>query len=233
MASLTVYPDPSTGATTVDGRLTSDNDPNGVTFATVHDATTGTGAPATAATGGSPLLYSTAINADKWNAIYRGAYFFSTSALGASASISAAVFSLYPNSSHTSALGGVMEIDRINTSSANNNLATSDYNVANFDSVRQATGIAFASLATGGAYNNFTLNATGISNINKTGITKFGTRISFDLDNSAPAWSANKGSGSNHYYADQPGTTTDPKLVITYTTGAVTPRSTLTLMGVG
>ena len=69
------------------------------------------------------------------------------------------------------------------------------------------------------AYNDFTLNATGISNVSKTGVSKFGLRNpEYDVANSAPA---NPGGAVQntlvcHYDADRTGTTNDPKLTVVH-----------------
>ena len=64
-------------------------------------------------------------------------------------------------------------------------------------------------------YNDFALNAAGLSNISKTGVTKMGSCLTNDADNSAPSW----GSAHDNYvdinFADAG--SNKPKLVITYT----------------
>ena len=68
-------------------------------------------------------------------------------------------------------------------------------------------------------YNDFTFNATGIGNINKTGISKFGTRnANYDVANTAPALSSinDRWHYLDGYFADETGTANDPKLVVAY-----------------
>ncbi|MCL4419961.1 hypothetical protein M1146_07780 [Patescibacteria group bacterium] len=66
------------------------------------------------------------------------------------------------------------------------------------------------------AYNNWTLNASGIAAISKTGITKFAVRLSGDIDNSAPTYSA--GAESHIFFHQSDRTTTQkPRLIVTYT----------------
>lgn len=55
----------------------------------------------------------------------------------------------------------------------------------NFGSTRYANDIA---LVNGDIV--FTLNATGLATINKTGISKFGVRFACDLDNNEPTWAS-------------------------------------------
>jgi hypothetical protein len=64
-------------------------------------------------------------------------------------------------------------------------------------------------------YRDFTLDANGRANVSKTGISKFGARGGLDFSD------ATVPTGNNQClarWADYGGTTTDPKLVITYTT---------------
>lgn len=63
----------------------------------------------------------------------------------------------------------------------------------------------------------FTLNSTGEGNIAKTGITKFGIKLTFDCDNSAPTWSSVKDYGAYFYSAENGTAGNRPTLTITYT----------------
>ena len=63
--------------------------------------------------------------------------------------------------------------------------------------------------------NDITFNASGRSAINLTGVTTICGRASQELDGSEPA-AANSYSGVHSYNADQTGTTSDPKLVVTH-----------------
>jgi hypothetical protein len=67
-------------------------------------------------------------------------------------------------------------------------------------------------------YNDITLNATGLSNINKTGETKYCAREKpHDYDNSTSGASTYR---NGIYFANQTGTTRDPKLVVTHAAAA-------------
>jgi hypothetical protein len=140
---------------------------------------------------------------------------FDTSALTSAATISAAVMSLFG-------------------SGKDNQLGSPDYHVASaslastsalangdFQNIGRTSfgSVAYASWSTTG-YNNITLNASGIAAISKTGVTQFSGQLSWDILNSTTGltWSNSAGSRFNAYFADQTGTTNDPKLVITYTT---------------
>lgn len=66
--------------------------------------------------------------------------------------------------------------------------------------------------------NAFTFNATGLGNIAKTGISKFSARnANYDAANVAPTWSSLQRSALEAFYADNGGSTNDPKLVVTFT----------------
>ncbi|HOE93338.1 MAG TPA: DUF2341 domain-containing protein [Methanofastidiosum sp.] len=67
----------------------------------------------------------------------------------------------------------------------------------------------------GSNVNTITFNSTGISEINKAGITKLCARLSIDYDNTPPPYNIERRSSA--YFADYSGTSYDPKLVINYT----------------
>lgn len=67
-------------------------------------------------------------------------------------------------------------------------------------------------------YINFTLNATGLTWISKTGWTLLGSREGHDTDNTSPAQPAGETryTGIYPYTSEEAGTTSDPKLVVTF-----------------
>jgi hypothetical protein len=78
-----------------------------------------------------------------------------------------------------------------------------------------------------GTYVDFTLNASGIANIDKTGNSVFAGRSSNDTDNSAPTDNNNV----NIYMNNYAGTTRDPKLVVEHAEAASGPANLKTLNG--
>ena len=205
--SLEVNPNADPESTSVDGRAFRDAVDEA--WATIHDST-GTGAQDS---GGQiqHIYLRSSTTSNQWGNLYRSFYLFDTSPLSAGASISAATLSVWV-ASVTSQFGGAMGIVTTNPAS-NTALAAGDYTT--FGSVRQASDITITSLTTS-SYNDWALNATGLGNISKTSITKFGSRTSFDIDNSPPAWASAQDSGVTADYAEG---TNDPKLVVTYTVG--------------
>ena len=146
-----------------------------------------------------------------FGSLKRGVFLFDTSTLGAGATISAAIFSLYVTAK-TDNLSQSVGITSSNPA-ANNNLVNSDYAVANFGSTRFATDKTIASISTA-AYADWTLNADGRNNISLTGISKFSDRGSSDIDNSAPTWAS---SVTAQITVDTAGGTNKPKLDVTWT----------------
>ena len=206
MSTLTVYPDPSTGATTCDGFTTSGY---GATMLIAHNTATGDGANPAHATN----MYIRALKNASGFYLSRVGMGFDTSALTAGVTISSAVLSLfgtsfaYANGSSTSAtiVGYAPTTD--------NTMVTSDF--GKFSYVSWAS-IALASLSQS-AYNDFTLDANGIANINKTGITRIGCITEVDRAVTTIGTADNL---FNFKPADTAGTSNDPKLVITYTSSS-------------
>ena len=116
------------------------------------------------------------------------------------------------------------------TPAANTSLTADDFD--NVGAVIFATMNFSSWVDTDTTYNDFVLDSNGIANISKTGVSKFGTRTGLDTGNTAPASAGNTNQVA-HYYADQAGTTSDPKL--TGTSAAATAKATgaALLLGVG
>lgn len=216
--TLTVFCDPSSGSTTVDGNIAASN----ATWATVRGATTGT-VDKTSATG---YMCRASLITGTYH-IARGFFTWDTSALTSAAIISAAVASFFDDGSGSfDANTDATSIDIVqSTQASNNDLVAGDY-----DNVGATS---FSNLSMGswtpgaGIYHNFTLDANGRANISQTGVSKFAARVNRDLANSAPTGGNSRGI----YFADQAGTTNDPKLVVTYT--LPTSTGNLLLLGVG
>lgn len=210
-STLTVYPDADVESTSVDGTVTR----SGVneSWASIRG---GAGTAAAPSIDGSHIfLISCSASANQFDFLRRSICLFDTSALGAGTSISNAVISIFgyaktddnsfaPN---TNIFGS--------TPASNTDLVSSDFSQT--QDVAFATAITYANWSTV-AYNDFTLNATGLAAIAKTGISKFSVKNdNYDAANSAPVWSSGMGMAVNGWFADAIGTSTDPKLVITYT----------------
>lgn len=216
-ATLTAYPDPDPEVATVDGYPSRDI--GGQTWAGLRD---GAGNAVDESSGSLSVAIRSGTN-PTWNRLRRVIALFDTSSLGSSATISAAVLSLYGDSKSDTA-GWAPNLDIYTSSPASNtSLVAGDYSQLGTTS-QTGSPISYASF-TAGAYNDFTFNATGRSNISKTGISKFGARNgNYDAANSEPSYSASQQCILNTLSADTAGTTSDPKLVVTYSAAAASRR---------
>ncbi len=211
MSTTTIYPDPGEpGTTSMDGQCShvSAND----TWANIRGGV-GTAYNQTQTSVGTVYLDS-GTTTDRFDQINRNIYLFDTSSIPDSDTISATTFSLY----------GVSKVDNFNQAigvvssapASNTQLAAGDFD--SLGTTRYADTDIDITVASTTGYNDWAFNATGIAAISKTGVTKLGTRLSGDIDNSVPAWSSNLATFLEVYMADQTGTANDPKLVITHST---------------
>ena len=212
--TLTVYPqaggDPGYN-TTCDGHVLQQNT-SGDTFSNIRSANPGSASSYSAQYLEAFIQAYTSTN--KYVSIFRCFFTFATSGLGSGATINSAKISLCSDYK-TEGFSTIDSDTHIVASSqvANNTLDQWDYQTAGATSFGS---IAYASVSIAGTYNDIALNASGLSNISKTGISKFAMRVGADLNNVEPTWV----SGAWHYIeffsADNTGTSQDPKLVVTY-----------------
>ena len=204
----TFYPDAGSGGTTVDGRLSK----YGVTtWSAARDAANSTEVNKTETV--QFIAHTLRAAADDWS-VYRTIFTFDTSSIGSADIISSATFSFYEDSSFTFQNDDADTFDLVAASpNSNNDLIVQDYSTLGT--------VVFASVALSSVnvdiYNNLSLNASGIADINKTGITRFGGRNETDRSNTAPG-------GRNQIpirFVDYADTTSDPKLVVEHTSPAV------------
>lgn len=181
------------------------------TFSTIRNAATGAAQVAESSVG-APEITSSATT-DQFRQLNRTIYTFDTSSIPTSATIISATLSLYGTDKNNS-LGGSPEIDIVGaTPASTDTLVGSDY--AQLGSTVFASKT-YADWSTS-SYNDFTLNASGLANITKGGISKFGARVNWDTDDSfGGVWASLADVRFNHYMADQTGTDNDPKLVVEY-----------------
>ena len=211
--TLTAYPDPDPETTTIDGTIGRVDAVTGESWASLIG-----GAGNTA---DNPFASSVSINAssdgaDLWKRFGRSVYLFDTSPI-AGGTVTAAVLSIYGKGKSDNR-GITPDVDIYTASPASNTaLATSDYGNVGATS-QTGSPITYASWSTS-AYNDFTLDATGIGNVATAGISKFSKRnASYDAAGVAPTWAfGDETAVVEGYFADEAGTSTDPKLVVTYT----------------
>jgi len=186
------------------GILYTDND-----YATAHNASSGEELDNTEAYG---RLAENEISGISYY-INRAFFPFDTSAIGDSDTIISAIFSFYSGTKRSGAGDSLAVV--LSTQASNTNLILEDYD-------QLGTTVGSNLLTTEdvvvGQYNNLTLNSTGRGWISKTGYTSLGVRMKKDIDNVTPTTLE---SIVYSYYADETGTSNDPKLVVIYPASAI------------
>lgn len=216
--TLTAYPNPSTGATTVDGHVRRSSVDQ--TFANIR---TGSGVANSATTAQENILQLTASTTSNQFAVMRRyIWLFDTSSISSGDTISSVTLSIY-GSAKTNNLGSP-DLDIVTSNPASNNsLANSDYTYTNFGTTVFGS-VPYASFSTTG-YNDIILTTDSIT---KASITKLGGRNSWDTDNSfTGSWVSGDVTSMQAYSADQTGTTNDPKLVVVYTPAGASRRRSM------
>lgn len=224
MATLTVYPDAGSGATTVVGAAQRDVPGAPESFTTIR-AGAGSSADTTYIDGSLAALYASATS-NLFSFLVRSIETFDTSPIGLGSRIFSATLSVHGTASSDNDLGSPT-IDLLSSTPAvDDNVEAADFTQIG---TTVFASIAYASWNTS-AYNDFALNANGLANISKTGISRFGFRLGWDTANNFTGiWVSSVFTRVNGYAANQAGTTQDPKLVIVYT-----PLSNrILLLGVG
>lgn len=179
-------------------------------YATAHNALTGTVADST--TDASPITTNYKASPSEWY-VRRGFFGFDMTSIGTD-TVSAVTFSAAGDgSTPENADSDTIEIVSA-TPASNSSLSTADFD--------QVGSTSYASLAvsswvsTSGTYNDFTLDANGISYVDgNSGVFFLATRAGRDLSNTAPTG----GNAVNCLHADYTGTSADPKLVVVHSAG--------------
>ena len=214
--TTTVYPDADPETTSVDGRAL--RNVASETFATIR-AGAGNDSSDVAVDTNSAYL-SASGTTDQYAILIRGIFLFDTSSIPDTDSIDSATFSVWG----TSKTNGFTTIDNTlhlcaSTPASNTAIVNADYGQLGTTSFGSVT---FANFdGTNTVYTNVTVNATGLSDISKTGITKFGVRTGTDITNTAPTWVSAAILTFQMIHADTAGTTSDPKLVVVHTAAVV------------
>lgn len=208
------FPDPSIETTSVDGWTGNDTDGS---WSTIRGAATGTDVgDADASSSNGTFLQGAAAN---WGFIGRAFFLFDTSAIPDTDVIDSGTLSLVATAIQNTFFDQKLNICAT-TPASNTAITTADYDQVG--STAFSTQIELESLDVGGTnYNAFALNASGLSNITNTGVSKFGARLSGDLTNTEPVLAIGN-SSVTLIYADTAGTTKDPKLVVVHSAAAAT-----------
>lgn len=150
----------------------------------------------------------------QYSTLTRAILCFDTSSLPDDAVINSVTFSLY-GQSKANFLGSPDLHIAGATPASTSTLAASDYQT-NIQTTSFGS-VTYSNFSTAG-YNDITLNASGIAQINLSGVTSFSAQLSWDILNSfTGSWTTSAPTVFSFYMADDSGTTRDPKLTVSYT----------------
>ena len=204
----TFYPDPNTGSTTVDGRTYG------------QDASSWAGAINDTGTAAYPSSASTVVvqGEDVSGTYYisRSFFLFDTSAISDTDTIDSATLDIYYGGSNNQTESTYpADLCLVSSSPASdNNLVSTDYQTSHFGSTEFASRVTLANFVTSGSA-SFSLNASGLAAISKTGNTKLGVRPANDIDANAPS----ARSYGSCYFVEHAGTANDPTLTVVHSAG--------------
>ena len=218
----TFYPDPNVETDTVDG--TAWYDATEKTWADIQDddgSEAGHAAQDSSATDNMILLHT---GASTWTAMYRSGFLFNAGGVNgipSGSTIDSAIFSVLKNSTSTEFSGDNIKATIVSFAPATNTaVVTGDFNDLGTTALSSAVDWEAPS---DGAYIDWTLNADGRAVISTAiagdGIVKYGLRPETDRTNTETWQGPNFGGGFAGKYAETADTTSDPKLVITWSAG--------------
>ena len=218
MTVSTFYPDGDPETNSVDGYTQHDENPPGSTWATARDGA-GTASSDIGVSQLVSIRSTTTVN--QWRTFNHIFLLFYTATLGDadtkdSATLEFVVIARIDQFAQSVAL--------VTTTPASNTaLVNGDHLL--MGTVDQATDRTLAGLTVDSAtYNAMTLNATGLTNISLTGVTKFGLRLTADADNVEPTWGSNQDSQIDVALAEENlAGDKRPKLVVTHTSPPFVP----------
>jgi hypothetical protein len=212
-AVTTVYPDPHPESATTDG--TTRRVASAATWATIRGAA-GTGGAAANSVNNPHWIARVGGGSPGWSRLQRGWFSYDTSSLGDGDTIDGGVLSLYDAGSVNSTNGTSVVITGIGTLASATDVVSGDH--VNRGSTSQSDTTFSLSAFDSGGYNDFVLNSTGLGNISKTGVSgPFNLLSSADRDGDTEPGSSAGDDWITCAYAEETGTSSDPKLVITHT----------------
>lgn len=211
----TFFPDADPETTSVDGRVDhNQGSPGGVAWGTLVSGA-GTAAVDAGATAYA-FYFHAGTTSGNFDEIRRSIFLFDTASIPDADTVDSAILSLSGQSKNDD-LAVTPNLNIYSSAPASNTaLVAGDYD--SLGSTAFSTAITYANLSTTG-FNDFALNADGLAQISKTGVSKFGGRnANYDVANVAPAWTSNLDSGFVYYTAEEIAAGDQrPKLVVTHT----------------
>jgi hypothetical protein len=209
---VTFHPDADTESTTVDGIYG---------YAGADDSWANVYAHAGNQVGDSdpedacPVI-STGGSSGDFDILRVGCFLFDTAAIPDGDSKDSGTFSLFG----TAIADTLSQTVRMTKSApaSNTELAATDFQ-NRVHTMQSDTSIAFGSFSASG-YNDFALNAAGLTSVQLDGVTKFGCECLADNTNTAPSHASETTAYVSIKFADQSGDTNDPKLVVVHSISA-------------
>ena len=216
-STLVFHPDADPESTCIDGivQVFSQN----IRWNSAKSRTNGTSVGSTAATRSivDNSVFDFAGNLD-FTILLRSYFLFDTSSISPETEIISATLSIYSTGSGNIGLAGFFQANLVLLSSnpqSNIDLVLSDYSRTRFGSTPLAPILSIATFNASIEYHDFLLNTDGLSNLILGGVSKFGFRGESDYDDDpVNPFGAEITSGGSGYFADQLGSTQDPRLVI-------------------
>lgn len=215
----TFNPDGHIEDTSVDGRAGVFNIDD--TFSIMRASTSSLFSGDSTSEDNSPNVSASATS-NQWAAAVRGIFLFDTNTLPDTDNITASVFS----TKHTTKADGLSgdtddgsKVVLVSSNPASNDgLVSGDGALSIYGTTDFGRGVTQTNIDVGGNYNDITLNANGLANISKTGISKFGIMYAFDFDDdvSTLVWASEASINYNTKYAEQATSTDRPQLVVTH-----------------
>jgi len=205
-------------------------------WANARAQTTGAGASSSTSSIQAVDIFMGANQGERFGDNYRTFFLFDTSPIPDANDIISATFSFIGTSKITEIADSVALT--MSDPASDTEIVNGDYYRTRSLVTKQATSIPISGIDVGGStYTDFTLNPTGLGNISKTGMTRFGTKSEFDLADSPVPSTGITGSdrqviGLVVLASETDGTSSDPKLVVVHSAPPVAVDKTFTSDGI-
>ena len=164
-----------------------------------------------------PAEIRTSTTSSMWNAMRRGQYGFDLSSLSGQ-TVNAVDFSLFGYAASTESLSGQSYSIAQITPTSWTQVSLSDYGAIQRTKFSTDTSLSSVSI---GAENIHSLNSAGIAAIQAAVGSRImlSQQVASDVDNLEPTWGSNLTAMCQHCSAETTGTSSDPRLAVTYSGG--------------
>lgn len=222
--TTTFYSNAHPETVSVDGTVTRSG-----TNLTWSDIRTGAGtAAADSSAFGAGVWLDAGTTSSGWALMRRSIFLFDTSSIGPTNTVSAATFGIY-GSARTNTYAETPSMAVVSSNPASNTaLVSADYGT--FGSTDYAPRVSFSGWSGGGGLSTWAFNSTGIAAVSTTSLTKIGTRVNWDVDDSPPTWGSSKLLRMTGNFAEI-GDATKAYLSVTYAAASGNRRRRLLLTG--